>query len=80
MPLTKPDAIASDAFRSAKWDELTAGRESFAFCFQGVPRRATVAVSAVGCRAECLSQALAVPGRRLSERRGREGNEPGGGG
>ncbi|NPD30539.1 hypothetical protein HLV37_01405 [Eggerthellaceae bacterium zg-1084] len=27
MPLTKPDAIASDAFRSAKWDELTAGRD-----------------------------------------------------
>lgn len=29
MPLAKPDEIASDPFKSAKWDELTQGR-SFA--------------------------------------------------
>lgn len=27
MPLEKPPQVASDPFRSAKWDELTAGRE-----------------------------------------------------
>ena len=27
MPLTKPPGIESDAFKSAKWDELTAGRD-----------------------------------------------------
>ena len=26
MPITKPPGIESDAFKSAKWDELTAGR------------------------------------------------------
>lgn len=25
-PLAKPDSVAGDAFKSAKWDELTAGR------------------------------------------------------
>ncbi len=27
MPITKPPGIESDAFKSAKWDELTQGRE-----------------------------------------------------
>ena len=27
MPLTKPPGIESDAFKSAKWDEITAGRD-----------------------------------------------------
>lgn len=26
MPITKPPDVAGDAFKSAKWDELTAGR------------------------------------------------------
>lgn len=26
MPIRKPNAIASDPFKSAKWDEITAGR------------------------------------------------------
>lgn len=26
MPLTKPPDVSSDAFKSAKWDELTSGR------------------------------------------------------
>ena len=26
MPLTKPPGIENDAFKSAKWDELTQGR------------------------------------------------------
>lgn len=26
MPIRKPSAIASDPFKSAKWDEITAGR------------------------------------------------------
>ena len=26
MPITKPPSIESDAFKSAKWDELTQGR------------------------------------------------------
>ena len=35
MPITKPPGIESDAFKSAKWDELTAGRS---FAQSGVPR------------------------------------------
>lgn len=31
MPLTKPPSVADDAFKSAKWDELTQGR-SFRAC------------------------------------------------
>ena len=27
MPIRKPNAIASDPFKSAKWDEITAGRK-----------------------------------------------------
>ena len=27
MPLTKPPGIEPDAFKSTKWDELTAGRD-----------------------------------------------------
>ena len=27
MPLSKPPGIESDAFKSAKWDEITAGRD-----------------------------------------------------
>ena len=27
MPLPKPPSVASDPFKSAKWDELTAGRD-----------------------------------------------------
>ena len=27
MPLAKPGSVASDSFKSAKWDELTQGRE-----------------------------------------------------
>ncbi|WP_075844017.1 hypothetical protein [Collinsella bouchesdurhonensis] len=34
MPITKPPGIESDAFKSAKWDELTQGR---AFSQSDVP-------------------------------------------
>ena len=27
MPIDKPPSVAADAFKSAKWDELTAGRD-----------------------------------------------------
>ena len=27
MPLAKPGSVASDSFKSARWDELTQGRE-----------------------------------------------------